>query len=113
MSMGRIDFSSDISILLSQLRRLAASRLGKRLGVGELVLVEPRLAQVIVDMDSAISTWLEDVAEEEGVDPEELRELWRSLRERIIRKAAIVEIRRLSEPTRIFVAASNEEREEE
>ena len=109
--MGKIDFSSDISILLSQLKRLAASRLGKRLGVGELVLVDPILAQVIVDMDSAISTWGDYVAREEGVDPEELRELWKSLRERIVRKAAIVEIRRLSEPTRIFVAASNEREE--
>ena len=105
----RIDISSDISILIAQLKRLAASRLGRRLEIGELVLVDPKLAQIIIDLDAAVETWGEQAAREEGLDPKELLEDWRALRRRIIRKAALSELRKLSENTRIFVAASEEE----
>ena len=105
----RIDISSDISILIAQLKRLAASRLGRRLEIGELVLVDPKLAQIIIDLDAAVETWGEQAAREEGLDPKEFLEDWRALRRRIIRKAALSELRKLSENTRIFVAASEEE----
>ncbi len=104
----RIDLSSDITVLVAQLRRLAATRIGKRLGIGELVLVDPTLAQVIIDIDAAISAWGDYVASEEGIEPDELREEWEYLKRRIIRKASLLELRRLSENTRIFVAASDE-----
>jgi hypothetical protein len=67
------------------------------------------LAQTIIDIDAAVETWGEEAAREEGLDPRELLEDWRALKRRIVRKAALNEVRRLSEPTRIFVAASEAE----
>ena len=95
----RIDLSSDISILLAQLRRLAASRLGRKLQLGELIFVEPRLAQTIVDIDNAVEVWGDD----------ETREEWRALRQRIVRKAALAGLRKLSESSRLFIAGAEEE----
>ena len=94
----KIDLGSDISILLAQLRRLAASRLGRKLQLGELIFVDPRLAQTIVDLDSAIDAWGDD----------ELREEWLALRQRIIRKAALAGVRVLSESSRLFIAGAEE-----
>jgi hypothetical protein len=95
----KIDLSSDVSILLAQLRRLAASRLGRKLQLGELIFVEPRLAQTIVDIDNAVEVWGDD----------ELREEWLALRRRIVRKAALVGLRKLSESSKLFIAGAEAE----
>ncbi len=98
----KIDLSSDISLLISQLKRLAASRLGRRLKVNELVFVEPELAQTIIDLDNAVEVW----------GDKELKEEWKALRKRIVRKAALEGIRRLSETSQLFIAgAEAKERE--
>lgn len=99
----KIDISSDISVLIAQLKRLAASRLGRQLGVGPLVFIEPRLAQAIIDIDSAVKTW----------GDKELREEWEALKKRVLRKAALMGIRRLSEQSMLFIAAAEEKRGDE
>lgn len=100
----RID-RSDPRELLRQLRRLAASRLGRRLQLGELVLVEPYVAQLVIDLDSALEKYLDDVAREEGVDPEEVRTYWRGLRMQIVRKSTVRRLEEFSEVTRLIMAA--------
>jgi len=92
----KIDLSSDIGFLLAQLKRLAASRLGRRLRVNELVFVEPDLAQIITDIDNAVEVW----------GDKELKEEWKALRKRIVRKAALIGIRRLSETSQLFIAGA-------
>ncbi len=101
----KIDISSDISFLIAQLKRLAASRLGRRLRVNELVFVEPELAQVIIDIDNAVEVW----------GDKELKEEWKALRKRIVRKAALLGIRKLSETSQLFIAGAEgkEEKGEE
>ena len=108
----RID-RSDPRELLRQLRRLAASRLGRRLQLGELVLVEPYVAQLVIDLDSALEKYLDDVAREEGVDPEEVRAYWRGLRMQIVRKSAVRRLEEFSEVTRLIMAAPPGARREE
>ncbi|MCE4601263.1 MAG: hypothetical protein F7C38_06850 [Desulfurococcales archaeon] len=99
----RIDISSDIGVLIAQLKRLAASRLGKQLGLGPLVFVEPRLAQALIDIDSAVKTW----------GDKELSEEWDALKRRVLRKAALTGVRKLSEQSMLFIAAAGRERGEE
>jgi len=96
MRRDRIDLSSDISFLLAQLRKLAASRLGRRLRVNELVFVDLDLAQAILDVDAAV----------EAYGDRELKAEWKRFRQRIVRKAALKQLKQLSETTRLFVAGA-------
>lgn len=98
----KIDLGSDIALLLAQLRRLAASRLGQRLGLRELVLIDPELAQTIVDIDAAVQVW----------GGRELREEWEALKRRIIKKAALIGVKKLSESSLLFIAAADSGRGE-
>jgi len=98
----KIDLGSDIALLLAQLRRLAASRLGQRLGLRELVLIDPELAQTIVDIDAAVGVW----------GDRELREEWEALKRRIIKKAALIGVKKLSESSLLFIAAADSSRGE-
>ena len=97
----KIDLGSDIALLLAQLRRLAASRLGQRLGLKELVLVDPELAQVIIDLDAAVSVW----------GDKEVKQEWEALKRRIVRKAALIGVKKLSESSLLFIAAAAESKE--
>ena len=94
----RIDFSSDIAYLIAQLKRLAAARLGRKLKLGPLVFVDAELAQVIIDIDSAVRLY----------GDKELKEDWKALRRRVIRKLAVIGIKELSESSRLFIASGGE-----
>ncbi len=97
----KIDFSSDIGVLIAQLKRLAATKLGKQLGIGPLVFVDPELAQALVDVDNAVRRYEPDLKDE-----------WEQLKRRVIRKAAIIGVRELSEQSMLFIAAADNKRDD-
>ena len=101
MARERIELS-DPRELLRALQRLAASRLGRELGLGLLIFAEPRLAQYIIDIDSAVDQYGSDIKHE-----------WEMLKRRVVRKAVIPYIRKLSETTRLIMATAREEKGDE
>lgn len=99
----KIDLSSDISLLVAQLKRLAASKLGKKLELGELLFVDSKLAQAIIDIDAAVKMY----------GDKEIQETWGALKRRVIRKAALQGVKELSEASRLFIAGAAEREEED
>ena len=65
-----------------------------------MVFVDPELAQALVDVDNAVRRY----------EPS-LRDEWDQLKRRVVRKAAIIGVRELSEQSMLFIAAADNRRE--
>lgn len=99
----RVELDIDTRELVRRLQRLAASRLGRELGLGLLIFVDPGLAQDIVDIDGAVQEYGDD----------ELKKQWERFKKRVVRKNALPVLHELSETTRLFIAVSGRRRGDE
>lgn len=96
---------SDPRTLARIIHRLSATRLGQRLGLGELLLMRPGDAQLVVYFDSVLSRYLDSVAREEGVDADSVKEWWESIRRQIVQSSVVAMVSEFSESTRLIMAA--------